>query len=309
MANSDATDPVKLTNTSSKVEGFLFSPDFRYLAYAKIVEEADEPGLWDDTTNIPKKNICSIVILNLRDNRIVREIMGRNFYWIYMERWMHDMRLMYHSSDGFAVSGEYIYDPETDSVQELDVNVQHDTLHVEYSYDGSMKTYLVTTGRGASFRYNLHLENITTGTDTVLVSTKDSIGRAIISHDGKRLTFFMVEDRERTYFDVLWLYDLSNSSCDSIYGGPAHSKEGFINHLAWSPDDRYVGMFFTPDALVLDVTNVKTIINIHGTDFSWLDNDRVLFCRENNIHVYNLRSDSTATLLKGATKPVVLWKF
>lgn len=297
----------QITSDSGRVDDFLFSPSLGYLAYARIIEYRDEPGLRSDSDKVPQVPVCSIVIMDLRTREIMKEIMPPADPWIYMSKWLPDDKLLFYSSSGFDVSGFYTYDLKNDIEKELDYNEGNKALETDFSSDGTLMAYVDESGLGKDFRENIHLVNLKTKVDRVVVS-KRSIADQTISNDDNRIAFVEVEDHEAKYFDNLWMYDFRDDSLKSLYIGPALPMAGGVNEVSWSFDDRYIGMFFSPEALVIDTENPGEVHRIEGTHFGWTGNNKIIFVRGNDTYLYDLVTGKSEMLLKGAVKPVYLMK-
>jgi len=305
VANPDGLSPQKLTSDSGRADEFFFSPTLKYLAYAKVIGSAEEPGLWDSTETPPQRAICSIVILDLGTKMTLKEMKPTHDPWIYIDRWLPEDKLLYHGSDGFSVSGSYVYDLHKDTEFELPPSDDR-LLGADYSPDGTLEAYVDYSGRGETFRCNLHLVHSRAKIDTILASRKGTISDQRISHDKNSIAFLEVEGIKGVYFDILWLYDRRNSACVSLYRGPAKPKSGGVNSLAWSFDDRYVGMFFPPEAIVLIVHHPAESVKIPGDNFCWAGNERIIFNQGDDTYLYDLRTNSRTLLIEHARKPVFL---
>ncbi len=297
----------QITNDSGKVDDFLFSPSLKYLAYARILRYEDEPGLWDDTDKVPQRPVCSIKIMDLATGNIIKEILSTEDTWIYISKWLPGEKLYYYSSSGFDVSGFYTYDMHKDLNEKIDYNQSSILWNTEYSPDGSLKTYIDDSGIGKEFRMNLHFVDTKTHTDKILVS-KRSMEDHRLANDLNQIAFVEVENVEKKYYDKLWIYNIKEDSLKNIYRGPANAKSGGVNGLSWSFNDKYLGMFFPPNATVIEVNNPESIRRIQGSDFSWIDNDKIVFAQGDNTYLYNLEANKSDLLFENASKPTFLLK-
>ncbi len=296
LANADGTDEKKLTNDTLKVNDFLFSTSLRYLACTIVVGSEMDWGLVDSTETPGQREVYSIIVLDLVTNRIVKKI---DYSDIHFERWLAHNRLLYITASAGGIDGFYTYDP----VKNLVIEIPDGSRASEYDFssDGHLVAYPDTYGR------NLHLHFMDINKDTVLVSGKHSILEVRISNNAKYISFLDVEPGEKyKYFDNLWLYNRVNSSCILLNKSPAHPKSGSHKYCVWSPDDRYIGMFFPPKAIVVEVENPSEIIPIGGNNFSWMPNDIVLVTLNYNAYVFDLKTKSSKLLIKNAYKAVYL---
>jgi hypothetical protein len=302
VADTNGTNAFRLTDRSVQIDDFCFSPRLRYLAYSAIVDSAEEPGLWDSTETPPQRAVCSIVIVDLERNHILSR---SDSQWVSINRWLNDDRLLYHESDGFAVGNSYIYDVHKDAVTEL--NAPDDRLwRSDISLDGSLELYVETQYLNKKNRFDLRCADNRTRSDTIVFSIDFSISDQAISNSRDRIAFLQVRDSSGRYFDVLWLYDLQKASFVSLYQGPANPKFADENNLAWSFQDRYVGMFFMNNGIIVDPRGPSTVVKVQGSDFSWIGDTRFLYTQNNIVYVYDLRSRSSKEVLRDAEKAVFL---
>lgn len=307
ISDEDGSNLKQITGDSVKVEDFQFSPSLKYLAYTKILKYVDEPGLWDDSEDIPQKAVCSIVIINLQNQKIIKEIMPTEGTWIYISRWLPDSNLLYYSSSGFDVSGFYSYDVQKNIKKEIDYNKSSTILSADYSSNGNLMTYIDNSGLGENYKENLHLVDLKSNSDKILCS-KRSINENKISNNNGMIAFIEVEQKGKDYSDILWIYDIKKNSLNILRKGPANPKNGSKDEISWSPDDKYLGMFFSPSALVMEPDNPGIIHKVQGTDFAWIENNKIVFSKENNIYIYSLITGEYILFIDHASKPVFLLK-
>jgi Tol biopolymer transport system component len=297
----------QVTHESGKVDDFLFSPGLSYLAYARVIWYVDEPGLWDDTQHVPQRAVCSIVIMNLQAHKVLKEILPTEDTWIYVSKWLPEGKLLYYSSSGFDVSGYSIYDIRKDAKEEVDYAKGSRLSNTEFAIDGSLTVYVDDCGLGKEFKENLHLVDAKTKANRILVS-KRSIADLALSNDRRRIAFVEVEDVEKKYFDNLWVFDLKDGTLRNLHRGPAKAKVGGKSELSWSFDDRYIGMFFSPTALVLDVNHPGEVLRVQGSDWTWAGNSSIVFAQGNRVYLYSPESGKSELLFENATKPAFLRK-
>ena len=296
VAEADGSGARKLTAERTGIDAFLFSPDLRYLAYTAVVGSAALPWLQDRAEAVPRRSTCAVMALDLETGRTFK---AADAGWFDIIRWLPGDRLFFCASDGFAVTGYSLADVPGHSVREL-ASCDERTMGSDFSRDGSLEAYVDDSGR------DLHLVRRDTGSDALLVSGKGNITDVRISNDKKTVAFLQVEAVERVYSDILWLYDRESASCLSLYRGPSHSKSGSINCLAWSPDDRYIGMLFSPQAIILDVRDSGQAKTIRGENPSWIAKDELIVNRRNDLFVHDLATGADRLLVKDATGAVFL---
>ena len=62
----DSLGSRQITNTDGKIDELHRSPDGRYIAYLKIVEFVESPGLWEEGEEVPKEPVHHLVIQKFR---------------------------------------------------------------------------------------------------------------------------------------------------------------------------------------------------------------------------------------------------
>jgi len=182
ITNEDGHKMKQLTNTNKKIQDFLFSPTLRYLAYSKIIKYVDEPGLWEEGEEIPKKAVCSIVIIDLKNQNTVKEIMPQEGNWVYPAKWLPEEKFLYYGASGFDVWGFFEYDVQTNIEKELDYQKGNQLSEADFLRDGSFMVYVDESRDKETFRSNLHIVDLKTTTDKILISKK-SILEPKISDD------------------------------------------------------------------------------------------------------------------------------
>lgn len=296
----------QVTKTTGKVEGFLFSPTLKYLAYSKIIKYIDEPGLWEEGEKIPQRAVCSIIIMELGNQKILKEIMPTENNWIYPAKWLPGEKLLFYGASGFDVWGFFEYDVQKNVEREIDYHEGSRLLDADFHRDGSLMAYANYSRVGEEFKENLHMVDLKSKDDKILVSKK-SVLVPKISCDKSNVAFVEVEYVEKEGFDNLWIYNIKNGSLKKLYRGPANSKIGGVSQLSWSFDDRHIGMFFSPEAFVFEIQSPSNIHKVRGIDFNWIGNKKIVFAHGNNIYLYNLDTRKRELFFKDASKPVFLW--
>jgi Tol biopolymer transport system component len=304
IANQNGKEMKQITKTNGKVEDFLFSPSLKYLAYSKILKYVDEPGLWEKGEEAPKRAVCSIVIVDIEKQKVVKEITPKD-NWIYPSKWLPGERLFCYESSGFDISGFFEYDLRRGMQREVDYQEGNQLFEADFYRDGSYMLYIDDRGFGKGFKQNLHLVDLKSKDDRVILS-KRSVLEPKISEDKKNIAFVEVESEGKEYFDNLWIYTFKDGSVRRIYRGRAKAKAAGVNELSWSFDGKYVGMFFSPEALVIEVQSPTNMHKIQGADFNWVTNNKIIFSQGNNIYSYGLDTRKKELIIKDTSKPKFL---
>lgn len=297
---------IQITKTGNKVDAFLFSPTQKYLAYSRVIKFVDEPGLYEDGKQIPQRALCSIVIMELESQKTVREIDPPDCSWIYPVKWLFNDTLLFYEGSGFDVSGFFEYDVQNNIKREVEYNRGGTLINADFIYESSVMLYVDDTGIGEAYRENLHRVDLRTKEDNILVS-KRSILDPTLSHDEQKIAFFEVEYVNGTGVDNVWIYTIKENSLKKIYSEPASAKTAGTSLLSWSPDDRYIGKFSIP-AAVIEVQDPRNRRTIAGSDINWTDDGNLIFSRDGNLYFYNLKKDKSGLIVKTVSDPIFLWK-
>lgn len=289
----DGRLPKRLTHTNGKINEFLFSAGAEYLAYSKMIRLLD--GGWQ----------CSIVVQRMSDLRVIKEIRTNDAY-VYINKWLPGSKLLYYGSSTFEVTGHYLYDVPNNA--EIRLN-ERDGITLEdagFNIDGSLKAYIVEGRVGKRYLEILHLSYTKMNVDKV-VASGSRILDPTISCDQKAIAFIDISDENHTSYDILWLYRLDTSSLIELFRCPAQGLNGDKRHVAWSLDDHYVALLFYAHAVLLEARSGKKVADIQGENMSWISGDKIAFDRSHDVYVYNVTTDSTSLLIKGANKSAFLW--
>jgi hypothetical protein len=305
IINRSGREQDKVTDTGGKIERFLFSPGLNLMAYSKILEWVEEPGLWEEG-EVPMKAVCSIAIMNTETRKVVKEIMPPGDSWIYPAKWLPEEILLFYASSGFDVWGFFKYDVQKNEESGIDYSEGSRLLGADFDREGSLMLYVEESGLGERYIQQLHLVNLESKVDNILTSHR-SILEPKISHDNKKVAFIEVENVKGEYFDNLWFFDIENGLLKKLYRGKAKPKSAGVSELSWSFDGRYVGMFFSPEASIIDVRDQSDIHDIGGIDFHWITNNEIIFAQGNNIFRYDLNSRKRELFLPDASKPIFLF--
>jgi Tol biopolymer transport system component len=189
--------------------------------------------------------------------------------------------------------------------REVDYQEGSQLFEADFYRDGSYMLYIDDMGLGKGFKQNLHLVDLKSKDDRVILS-KGSVLEPKISEDKKNIAFIEVKSEGKEYFDNLWIYTFKDGSVRRIYRGRAKAKAAGVNELSWSFDGKYVGMFFSPEALVIEVQSPTNMHKIQGADFNWVTNNKIIFSQGNNIYSYGLDTGKKELIIKDVSKPKFL---
>ncbi len=302
IGGKDGCGQEQITETAGKIADYLFSESLEYLAYTRVIDYVSEPGLWDEEEEIPQRAVYSITVMELKTQRILKEIVPPDSTWYYLLNWLPENKLLFSESSGFDVGAFFIFDVKENTIKELDYHEGSRLLSADFHKGGSLMVYIDHLGFGEQFRANLYLVDRKTGDETLLISKK-SILHPEIAWDKSKIAFLSLEYVGMEGFDNLWIYDINNDSLENLYREPARPKSaGSI--LSWSPDNSFMGMFFPDVALLIEIENPEIVHHIQGKDFQWIDHREIIFVQDNNVHIYYLETKERELLIKDATRPV-----
>lgn len=285
----------QITKTGGKVGGFRFSPALRYIAYSKVIKYVDDPGLYEEG-EAPKVPVYSIVIMDIKKQKMLKAIKPPKDEWIHLIKWLPDGRLLYYSADGFAVNDYYEYNSLKNTMNKLDYLEGNKMVKADFHEDGSIMAY-------SEGGYELHLRDLKSNKDRIVLS-KDMLDAYEIKLSYNKN--YLVWVRTGGSIDNLWIYNLTNRNLKNIYEGPAKPKDGSKNELSWSFDDKYIGMFFHGEAIIIEVNNPADVRKVEGSDFNWIYSNKVVFTKNKKIYTYEIDVKKQRLILENAQSPVFL---
>ncbi len=302
IADKDSRKARQLTKANGKVENFLFSPTLNYLAYSKIIGQITEPGLPEEDEEGSQRPLYSIVIMDLNKEGILTEIMPSRGEWIYPEEWLSGDRLLYYNASGSEVSGFFEFDAQKETEREVEWKPGL-LLKADVSQDGLLMVYVSDTGQGAEYREHLHLVDLRSKEDKILVS-QTGIKSPRISHDKKQIAFMEAGTKDGKQTGNFWIYTIEEGTLKKIYT----KEEGGSAAVSWSLDDTYIGLWSPLDAVVIELRNPRDVYRMKGTDFHWTTNNNIIFALEGNIYLLSPDKREKELFVKDASKPVFLKK-
>ncbi len=307
VSDIDGGEIGRLTRTDGKVENLVFSPDLKYLAYARVFGMVEDVGLWENGEEVPETEIWSIVILNLATMVNVREI-EPDGEWLYLGKWYAPDNLLYYSSSGFDVSGFCQYEARTNTVKELDYQEGHSFLFADFSANGKQMVYIDDAGLGENFHYRLHIAVPGADSDRVL-ALRPRILNQSLSHDLKSVAFVEVRSNTSDTAAVVWIHGLDDDTAEELISLPAKTRGS--SSVSWSANDSYIGIFYSPgyrpNGYIFPLADPSDIHEVSGGQFCWAGDDAILYSRgASGIFFYDLKKREETLLIKGATHPVYL---
>jgi Tol biopolymer transport system component len=301
IADQNGQSKVQVTTTARKVEDFIISPDMKYFAYTKVLKYVDEPGLFEEGEEVPKRSVCSIVVVDLGPRKVLSEILPEN-NWICLARWLPDQRLLCYESSGFDVSVFFELDIVKGTKNEVAAQKANQLWEADFSPDGSLMLYTDDSGLGATYRMNLHMADLRTKEDRVLLSHK-SIYVPRLSNDKKSVAFLEVSNEKGKSLDSLWVYNIEKGALKKYFTGPARPKSAGERSVSWSPGNRYVSLFLAPEALVFALENPDDVHKITGREFSWAGERSIVCASGADLYTYDLDAGAKQLLVKEASNP------
>jgi hypothetical protein len=144
-----------------------------------------------------------------------------------------------------------------------------------------------------------------TGKDIVLLTGK-GFNSIRISNNDRFIAFIRIQQSGKDYFKNLLVYDRQKDSCISFYYGPSRPASSENKYIQWSANDKYLGIFYLREAIILDCQNISNQLNIKGFNFCWAGNDKIIFDRGDDTYIEDIKTKSISLLIKGVTKAVFL---
>ena len=118
MHDSTSNKDTLISPPSWRIDRIALSPNQRYVAATRITDWIDSPGIFADTTSIPKEPTHNVSIFSCETGRLIRDIDPPEDIFLSMgNKWYSNSRLVLLCSDGFALNAIYVYDAYRDSLQ------------------------------------------------------------------------------------------------------------------------------------------------------------------------------------------------
>lgn len=289
---------IQLTRTNNKVSGFAISPEYRFLAYSKIVKYADEPGMWDSIP--PKRAVCSIIMIDLKSDKIIREIFPSEYEWIYIDYWLNSKELLCHSADGFSVNDSY----------KINTAGIIDTL--DYEELGSTKNQNLITPKYLEMRLikdslaDIHFLDFKNRKNITLSQEKNCSHLEAISTDYESFLWSesfkkIVKKEELWQFEQSYHLNLYNliSGQDKLIINKDISPSIPFDKIQFSPDNRIVSCDLrNSDSISIHFINFNKHIDLYGTKTLWIDSNRFIYFLDKNLYVYDIDRNMSTLFLE-----------
>ena len=112
-----------LTITGGKIDGYLQSPDKRYVAYSLIVGYTEDAGDYEKGEKIPQVPIHHIIVMDLGLRMQLTEIKPQNIEpFIDVKRWTSNEELELYGSTGLSVDSYYFYNVVSNELRQGDLD-------------------------------------------------------------------------------------------------------------------------------------------------------------------------------------------
>jgi hypothetical protein len=287
-----------VTRTGGRVDAYEASADGRYLAYQRVLEYVDEAGEWGEGEEVPRRAVSSVVVMDLAARRVLKEIPPSEDVFLYVDRVTPGGSVILHTAGHFDVSGFLEYDVVRGVRRELDyARGSALATRADFAPDGSLVAYADENGA-------LRLLDTRTGVDRMLPAKRGAVDVAL-SPDRTRIAYLEVESGGSVRRDRLWLYDLKAHTATEAWSGPVRPKPG-RGGLAWSPDGSRVGVFWAPEAVVVDPRKGGAAATLKGTEFAWLDAGTLVVGDGKDLHAHRLDTGRREVLLRDAARARVV---
>jgi len=297
---------IQITHTNNHVSDFAISPDYRFLAYSKIFKYVDEPGMWDSTP--PERAVCSIIMIDLKSDKIIRETFPSEYEWISIDHWLNSKELICYSSDGFSVEDRYrintagiidtldydeferIENLNLDNTLNLRMGLIKDSLAYIHFLDSRNKKNTTFSQNG---EYS-HVIAISSDYESFLWT--------------ETFTQYLKEEKqcqwERGFH--LSLYNLVSGE-DKLIINKDISPARLYNKIQFSPDNRFVSCdLFHSDSISIYFLNSDKHVDLCGTKTLWIDSNRFIYFLESNLYVYEIDKNMSSLFLENIKKVIFI---
>jgi hypothetical protein len=293
---------IQLTHTTNHVSDFEISPDGRFLAYSKIFKYVDEPGIFDSIP--PQRAVCSIRLIDLKSDKIIKEIFPKEYEWICIDHWLNPKELLCYSEDGFSVNDSY----------RINIAGRIDTL--EYGgfegskYLNSFNSKDLRMGFIKDSLANIHFVDFKNKKNITLSQKSNNSQMEVISADyGSFLwsEFFKKIIKRNDLWQLeesyhLNLYNLVNGEDKCIINKDSSPPKPF-EKIEFSPDNRIVSCDrYLSDSISVYFLYSDKHIDVWGKKSHWIDSNRFLYSLDKKVYVYELDRNLSTQFLEDVIK-------
>lgn len=283
LADAEGKHIEVVTQTLGRVREFCFSPDQKYLAYARVFNYEEGPGLWKknpEPSPAPGekrgKPVAALVILEMNGRKVIKEIIPPRANWFYLRKWLSSRELLFLGTSGFEVWGHFIY------------NLEDNRYRKVYEYQGYRLVYrdrLDLDLRASGLVYVGDAE----GTDECVywkplfqdpeakakrIFTSRNLRLPVFSPDGAGIAFVEVEASPAGEINHLWLYDANRQTLKKILSLPITLAEAGLD---WSEDGKRLLLSSRDEAWVVPADASRPPEKIKGGQAVWGSEDRIIF--------------------------------
>lgn len=300
----DHQDTLQLTHAGHHVMDFALSPDKRFLAYSKMFKIVDEPGIWDSI--VPQVPVCSIVMLDLKQQKIINEIFPEEYEWLNIDHWVNARQLLCNLSSGFSVDELYLFDTagRVDTLEEG----RWDSIRLgslQPVAAGSSSIRVVSDNDGS-----IHLKDDLHHTDTVIFKESYAIRFKAIAPDSQSFVWsestggYYLENNT-SYMDGYRLYLKNIAGNESkLLLDEKHARDRRFDKIGFSPDNRVISLDRSNGGQVdLYFLNKHQLMTIEGKLVDWIDGRRLLVLKEDHLSIYDTEDQKSVLLMTDARKP------
>lgn len=300
----DHQDTLQLTSTGHHVIAFALSPDKRFLAYSNMFKVVDEPGMWDSI--VPQVPLCSIVMLDLKEQKIVSEIFPEEYEWLKIDHWINASQLLCFLSSGFSLDDWYLYDTSgrVDTLSEGGWDSQRVISEQPGSADSSVISVIRENG---GF---IHLRDDFAQRDTVIFKESAHIRFGAISPDLQSFAWFETVGYPYTvndtmYSDAYHLYLKNLAANESkVLLDEKNSRYRRHDKICFSPDNSVISIdWFRGDHVDLYFLKKNQLLTIAGQALDWIDARQLMLFKENNLYIYDTVEKTCTLFLADIREP------
>lgn len=314
LADAEGKNIEIVTQTMGSVREFCFSPDQKYLAYARTFKYEEGPGLWKKNlepevspTAGEKKGrpVTVLVILDVAGRKVLKEMIPPRANWFYLRKWLSSRELLFLGTSGFEVWGHFIY------------NLQENRYRKVYEYQGYRLVYrdrldldlrasgMVYVGDAEGTDECVYWKPFSLGPEAKAKSifTSRNLRLPVLSPDGAAIAFVEVEAAPAREINHLWLYDVKRQTLKKILSLPITLPDVGLD---WSGDGKRLLLSARDEAWVVPADASRPPEKIRGGQAAWGSEGRVIFQRGGDLFQITVSQPEPVAWMPAASRAIRL---
>jgi hypothetical protein len=302
---------VRFSSESDRIVDFMVSPNFKYVAYSRVIGSTScAGGFEDDTASIPvisEAQTYSVKIFDLEQNILLKEILPTSDEFINLNKWISPNEILCTSGDCEVFNGWIKY-TINDSVRRFGDDYTGFNSIIGVSKDSEYKFYLDDSNV-------LHKFNFLSKTDLELPNSKNGIIDCEQSNNKKFISWLEAVDNTKTdsktgsvsysgTTDKMTLFSVSSWKKTEIFSGKA-SRITSGKYLTFSPNDSIATIETAKEIRFINIYTSEKFL-IYGHNIGWIDSNTCIYSNFGCIFQYDIRLKKSKLIIDNSVLAYVI---